>query len=137
MDCVRETTHRSREHQTTGKRVGTKKNIRSHATTMTIPEQSSTQRRQQNSGPVQSRNTRPRHHTTGGETQRFTEQTTQVPRKSHGKTGTHTNITTQHSSMQCWASLKKLYLDEAENRIKGTRTFWIGIYKGASALANQ
>jgi hypothetical protein len=102
MDCIRETTHRAREHQTPGKRVGTKNDTRSmgqHATNMAIPEQSSTQRRQQNSGPVQSRSTRPRHRTTGGEKQRFMEQTTQDSRKAHGKRGTHTTITTQQQAM--------------------------------------
>jgi hypothetical protein len=32
--------------------------------------------------------------------------------------GKHLNIAAQqHNSRQCWASLAKLYLDEAENRI--------------------
>jgi hypothetical protein len=37
----------------------------------------------------------------------------------------------QRNRRQCWASLAKLYLDEAETESKGTRTFWISIYKGA------
>jgi hypothetical protein len=38
-------------------------------------------------------------HTKSKRTQRFTKQTTQLPRKTHGKTGTHTNITTQQQEM--------------------------------------
>jgi hypothetical protein len=45
--------------------------------------------------------------------------------------------TLQHNSRQCWASLAKLYLDEAENRIERDIHFWTSINKGASALDNQ
>jgi hypothetical protein len=57
MNRVRETTFRAREHQTTGKRVGTKNDTRSmgsHATTVAVPERRPTRRRQQKSGAVQS-----------------------------------------------------------------------------------
>jgi hypothetical protein len=36
---------------------------------------------------------------TGGETQKFRDKTTRVPRKTHGKTGTHTNIKAQQQEM--------------------------------------
>jgi hypothetical protein len=45
--------------------------------------------------------------------------------------------TLQHNSRNCWASLAKLYLDEAENRIERDSTFWISNYKDTYALANQ
>jgi hypothetical protein len=35
----------------------------------------------------------------GSETQRFTEQTSRVPRKTHGTTGTHSNIVSQQPPM--------------------------------------
>jgi hypothetical protein len=50
VDRVCETAHTEREHQTTGKRVGTKNDtcpMGSHATTVEISERSSAQRRQQ------------------------------------------------------------------------------------------
>jgi hypothetical protein len=38
--------------------------------------------------------------------------------------------TLQYNRRKFWASLAKLYLDKTE-KLKGTRTFWISIYKGA------
>jgi hypothetical protein len=56
---------------------------------------------------------------TGNEIQQFTKQTTQVSRKTYGKTGTHKNTTTKQQEMLGIAG-----------ELNGTRTFWIIIYKG-------